>query len=100
MKCRPNTLSKIRKARRELGIVPKKAKIGRKTKKTPQLSGFITQATLGNPYISSHDLKDQIQKSFNISIGETTVYKIRSEAGFIILPPIKEPSLTEIIYRY
>lgn len=36
MKCRPNTVSKIRKARRELGIVPKKAKIGRPTKKTPQ----------------------------------------------------------------
>lgn len=99
MKCSPNTVSKIRTSLKQTGSPPDQAKVGRPTKRTPQVSGFITQATLANPYISSHDLKEQIHNSFNISIGETTVNSMRSEAGFVYLPPIKEPSLTQIQIR-
>ena len=41
---------------------PKQSKIGRPTKETPQILGFVTQATLTNPCISGSDLQDQINE--------------------------------------
>ena len=56
--CSPNTITNVRKSLNSTGEAPEQSKIGRPTKRTPQILGFDIQATLTNPCISGSDLQD------------------------------------------
>ena len=94
--CGPNVITNVRKSLDLTGSPPPQAKIGRPTKKSPEVKAFIKQKTINEPYISGEDLKTQIQQSMNISIGSSTVNDIRSDQGFKFLPPLHQPNLTDM----
>lgn len=96
--CGPNIISTVRKSLNDSGEPPDQAKIGRPTKKTPEVKSFVIQQTISNPYVSGRDLSQQIQLSndFDVkSVGKSTINSIRHDNHFQFLPSVKEPRLTE-----
>lgn len=87
MKCGPNIISKVRSSLKLTGSAPPQAKIGRPTKKTPEVASFINQKTFDEPYITGSDLKIQIKQSMDVSISNSTLNNFRGEIGFKYLPP-------------
>ena len=88
MKCGPNVISNVYKSLNMVGEPPEQAKIGRPTKRTPEVQSFIVKQTLANPTISTNGLSQQIQMSKNIPIGHSTVCSILHDNKFHFLPSI------------
>ena len=94
--CSPNRITRVRASMKIGGSPPSEAKMGRPTKKTNDVAAFIRQATFNDPYISGSDLHTQIDQTMHTSISSSTINEFRREIRFKYLPPLHEPSLTNI----
>ncbi len=96
MKCGPNIITKVKSSLDLTGSAPPQAKMGRPTKKTPEVASFINLKTFDEPYITVSDLKVQIKQSMNVSLSNSTVNNLRGEIGYKYLPPEHSPLISDL----
>lgn len=96
MRCGPNIISTIRKSLDLTGYAPEQSKMGRPSKRMPEVKSFIVEQTTEDPYISGEDIHNTIKCSMDVDIGSSTMNSIRTDCGFKFLPPIQQPQLTDL----
>ena len=67
---------------------------GRPIKRTEENKNLVERETKRKRTLSSKGLSEYLFEEFQISISETTIFRIRKELKFKYSPPKKRPSLT------